>query len=243
MKRKIKISILFILCLGMTSVKGQETITKDPLLQFKKFYEIGFAVNATRVNTKYTEFKTDNGNFSFVKNKYLPNFDGYLNCGWLLKNKGGNPIMTIKTGLNFINRNADLKDSLMNNLRFYSGYIQIPIQYGFRFPMQYNTVKYNLFRAIEFNVGLYGSIPIFEKLDSKDNIDAAGTNLFGNYVRFGITGELVFTALNEKGHGHKFGIKVSKDFTTILKLKDSKFDLYPFYYTIGLFYNLTNIYK
>jgi len=243
MKTKIKISTLFILCLGMTSVKGQETITKDPLLQFKKFSEIGIAVNATRVNTNYTEFKTDNGNYSFEKTKYLPTIDACFNYGWLLKDKEENSIMTIKTGLNLISRNADLKDSLMNNLRFSSGYIQIPIQFGFRTPLKYNTVKNNLFRAFEFNAGLYGAIPILEKLDARDNIDASGTSLFGNYVRFGFLGEIVFSALNEKGQGHKFGIRASRDFNSILKIKDTKSDLYPYYYTIGLFYNITNTYK
>lgn len=237
------LTIILGLTLAICQLKAQEITQTDPLSNFKNFYEIGIFVGGTRVNTNHTHFNTTNGYYDFNKNNYLPVIDASFNYGWLIKDKESNGIWTLKTGINLLSRNANLTDSIGANLRLNTGYLQIPIQFGFRSPLKYNTVKNNLYRAFEFNAGVYAATPIMQKLDNPDNVDAGSQALPTNYFKFGIIGEVVFTALDSKGHGHKFGIRVSNDFATIVKIKETPNELYPYYYTIGLFYNITNRYK
>jgi hypothetical protein len=237
------LTISLVLSLTALNVTAQENLTTDPLLNFKNFYEIGLCANGTRVNTNYTIFNSSKGQYMFQKNNFLPAIDASFNYGWLFKDKESSLIWTLKTGINILNRNANLKDSIGSNLRLNTGYLQIPIQFGFRSPLNYNTVKNNFYRAFEINAGVFVATPIMQKLDNPDNLDAGGVALSANYLKFGFIGEVVFTALDRKGHGHKFGMRVSNDFPSILKIKKTPNDLYPYYYTIGLFYNLTNKYK
>jgi hypothetical protein len=244
MKNKNKTwTIIFGLSLTAFRVTAQENLPTDPLLNFENFYEIGFSANGTRVNTNHTVFKTSDGQYNFQKNNYLPTIDASFNYGWLFKDKTNSSIWTLKTGVNLLSRNANLFDSLGSHLRLNTGYLQIPIQFGFRSPIKYNTVKNNLYRAFEFNAGVYAATPIMQKLNSPDNLDADSQTLPTNYFKFGFMGEILFTALDSKGHGHKFGIRVSNDFPTILKIKETPNELYPYYNTIGLFYNISNRYK
>ena len=241
--RNRTLAIIFGLSLVISHVNGQETIQTDPIRNFKNFYEIGISMNGTRVNTNHTQFNTSNGTFDFRKNNYLPTLDASFNYGWLLKDKEGKSIWTLKTGVNVLSRNANLVDSIGNDLRLSTIYMQIPVQFGFRIPLKYNTVKNNFFRAIEVNAGVYVASPVYQKLDHPDNLDSDGEALGFNYYRFGFIGEVVFTTLDSKGHGHKFGIRVSNDFTSIAKVNETDTELYPYYYTIGIFYNFMNRYK
>jgi hypothetical protein len=245
MKNK-NLTIIFGLLLLAFNLNAQDNLTADPLLNFKNFFEIGLSANGTRVNTNHTVFNSSNGKYQFQKNNFLPTIDASFNYGWLFKDKGSS-IWTLKTGINLLSRNANLtyESPILGNqeLRLTTGYLQIPIQFGFRSPLKYNTFKNNFYRAIEFNAGVYAATPITQKLDSPDNLDAGGKTLPTNYFKFGLIGEVVFTALDSKGHGHKFGIKVSNDFPIIFKVKETPSGLYPYYYTVGLFYNITNLYK
>jgi hypothetical protein len=202
------------------SAMSQNTMTEDPLLKFHHFYEIGLGFTESRVNTNEVSFDTPNGHYDFVKNNNLPNLDASFNFGWLFKNKKDNEIWLLKTGVNILTRNADVYDSGMNRL----------------------PIKNNFYRAFDFNVGLYASVPLAERLDIADNVDARGESVFGNYVKFGTLAEVAFSSLNDKGHGHKFGLRASTDFSGVMKLKDTKTGLYPTYITLGLFYNLSNRY-
>ena len=69
---------------------------------------------------------------------------------------------------------------------------QIPIQFGFRSPLKYNTVKNNLYRAFEFNAGVYAAMPTMQKLDSPDNLDASSQVLPLNYFKFGFINHYYF---------------------------------------------------
>ncbi len=239
---KFCILTAIILLIGMTTLKGQDSLTSDPLLQFKNFIEIGVSLNATRVNTEFTTFGTKKGIYNFEKGKYLPSFDGILNYGWFFKDKD-NEILTLKTGINITSKVANLIDSVGTDLKYSESFIQIPLQIGLRQPKKFNTVKNNLFHAIEFNVGLYVAIPIMEKLDLKNNIDQQGSTSFGNYFRFGFIGEFLFSQLNKKGYGNKFGLRVAVDINSIAKFKETKYQLYPYYNSVGVFYVIVNRHK
>jgi len=242
-----KISKIWTICFGallMTqTLIAQESMPVDPILKFKNFYEIGLGINATRVNTNHTEFNTSRGPYNFQKNSYLPNLDASLNYGWLFHQEDGSTTWTLKTGLNVLSRSADLTNSEGANLRLYTSYMQIPIQIGFRSPLKYNTFKNNLYRAFEFNAGVYVALPSLQKLDDPNNVDTRAATIPPNYLKFGLISEVLFTALDSKGHGHKFGIRVSSDFTAMAKFADTPNELYPYYYSIGIFYNIMNKYK
>jgi hypothetical protein len=239
---KTIILIISFVAIAITSIKGQDTMVKDPLLQFKNFYEFSISINGTRVNTNHVYFNTNSGTYNFDKGNYIPTLDGLINYGWIFKDKKDG-IMTLKTGINLTSRGGNVVNSIGEEMKYQEGFIQIPVIFGIRTAKNFNTVKNNLFRATEYNFGLYASVPYYEKLDYNNNLDSDGTSSFGNYLRFGCTAEIVFSALNNKGHGHKFGIRASIDFNTIIKFKNTKYELYPYYNTIGLFYNILNIHK
>lgn len=233
--------------LGMLLVpiqlSAQSAAPSDPLLNFKGFTEIGFVANGTRINSNHSTFKTKAGNFNFEKNTYLMSLDAYLTFGKLIKEKDGKTIRSIKTGINVINRKANLFDSAGTKWRHSTTFLQVPVQFGFRIPQRFNTVKNNLYRAFEFNIGFYLSIPMFEKLDHPDNVDSPGDFIPFGYIRPGFISELVYTALDSKGHGHKFGIRTNTELAHISEYKGTPSQLYPIYSTIGLFYNIANYYR
>ncbi len=216
---------------------------QDPLLKFKNFLEIGLTANAVRVNTNYTTFQTPTGTYDFKKNDYVPTLDGSINYGWLFKEKNSSAIWTLKTGVNIMSRGANLTDSLGNNLRFSTGYFQIPLQFGFRLPLEHNPMKNNLFRAVDLNFGFYAAIPYMQKLDHPDNVDAKAAKMTGYYLRFGVISEIAFSALDSRGHGHKFGIKTTADLSSFITFNQTTYELFPVYNSIGIFYNIMNQYK
>ncbi len=235
----LAVAVIF---LSIASGYAQEAATKDPILKYSRLYEVNFTTSMVRVNTKHTVFNTDNGTFSFVKNNYLPAFEGGFNHSWLFTDSQED-IWSLKTGIQLMNRNANLTDSLGTGLRLSTGYIQIPVLFGMRMPLQHHRVRDGYFRAIELHVGPYVSTPFFQKLDDENNIDQEGDLTAFNYLRFGFVSEITFTSLNERGNGHKFGIRSSVDFSEMAVFKDTETQLYPYYYSIGIFYNFTNLYR
>lgn len=230
----------------MTLVLGQliaqEDKAIDPLRNFKTFYELGGSIELTRVNTENTHFSTSNGDYDFRKNNYAPSSTTSINFGWLINDKTSELIWTIKTGFNISSKVANLYDSSGNKLQLFTSYIQIPLQVGFRVPVQYADNSHHFFHAFEMNFGVYAATPFMQKLDNPNNIDAKGKGLSANNLRFGFIGELVYSAFDKKGHGHKFGLRATQDFTHLTKFKETPSQLYPFYYTVGIFYNISNDY-
>jgi hypothetical protein len=237
-----KIMLIFgIIFLGLTGF-SQETMTTDPVLKAKHFAEIGFSIHGTRINTEYPAFKTDNGWYFFDKASWLPALDGVFRFGWILKSKDES-LWLVKTGLDLTNTSANLTDIYGSKLRFQESFIQIPVLYGIHYPRQYNPIHNNLFRAIDLYAGFYLAIPYYEKLDLRENLDTKPQNSFATYLRTGMTGEIVFSSLNEKGRGNKFAIRTYMDFKHIMKFKGNETGLYPYYYSVGLVYYLLNVHN
>ena len=235
-----KLYVCFFMLLSLTGL-AQDTI-QDPLRNFNGFVENTLAINATRVNTNHTEFNTSDGVYSFKKNNYLPTIEARVNFGWLFQKEEKDDIYSLKTGLNFYNQRANLNDPDGMELQLNTYYISIPIQFGVRDPLPFNTVKNNFFRAFEYSIGGYISSPISQKLDHPDNLDASGERTWFNYLRFGFIGEIAFSSLTEKGKGHRFGLRSTTDFSSITKIRDTNNELYPYYINFGVFYNISNYY-
>ena len=241
MKKTITLLTGLVLLFNL-ALQAQDTLTKDPLLKFSKFYEVNLATSLTRVNTNHTVFNTDNGTYTFMKNNYTPALEGGLMFGMVLSDKDDD-VWMIKTGMQFLTRNANLIDTNRNDLQLSTGYLQIPILAGIRLPLQHHKERNGYYRAVDVYVGPYMSAPMFQKLDSKDNVDSEMEAEFFSYLRFGFMSEIMFTSLNQRGNGHKFGIRASSDFTYVHEFKETDTQLYPYYYSIGVFYNLINLYN
>lgn len=237
-----KITLLLGLSLALGQLIAQEDKAIDPLRNFKTFYELGATIEGTRVNTEYTHFSTSNGDYDFRKNNYLPTLSANINFGWLINDKENNTIWTIKTGINVNDKAANLLDSSGNKLQLTTSYVQVPLMIGFRQPIQYAKNDSHFFHAYEVNFGAYAATPLYQKLDNKNNIDAEGKTLSANYLKFGLIWEIAFSAFDKKGHGHKFGLRVTQEFTKVHKFKKTPSELYPFYTTVGIFYNIINDY-
>lgn len=236
--------LLFVCALlTINTLRGQDTIPEDPILRFKSFEEFGITLNTMRVNTNHTTFMTSNGRYDFIKNNILVSLDANINFGILIKSKRSKNSIYLKSGIHLLSRLADLNDNNGSEVRLSTGYIQVPVQFGSRFPLNYNTIKNNLYRAIEVYVGVYAATPFMQKLDHRDNLNARFEFLGANYIKFGIISDLVFTALNTNGYGHKLGIRATSDFTGLVKFNETDNELYPYYSNIGLFYNIRNKYK
>lgn len=225
-----------------TSIHGQDSTLTDPLLKFRKFSEIRIVCGSARVNTNYTVFNYDGNTYNFEKGKYLPSVEYSVNYGWIFRSKE-NGISTVKTGFNLTHCKADLRDSSGTLFRFGQDFLQIPIIAGFRNKISYNTFKNGLFRAYEVNVGIYASVPVYEKLDNKEDIDSRGESSFLRNLRFGMICQYSLTFLNEKGNGHKLGLQLSVDFEKLVKFRETGFGLAPYYFSTGIFYTLVNRYK
>lgn len=161
-------------------LKAQENIPLDPILKFKNFYENGIALNLSRTNPYHSAFNTPYGNLTLKSNSSTQTYDFRFNYGWLFKYKEPNEISLkiLKTGINLLSRNAELSDSLDANFSLNTHYIQIPLQFGYRRPLKYNTIKNNLYRAIEYNIGFYAATPIYQSLINIDNLANSKNNFY-----------------------------------------------------------------
>lgn len=241
MKKTIKQLTLLIVVLLSEFSFGQDSIT-DPLSRFNTFIELGVSANLARVNTNYVNHKTGDADFMFLKNKYLSAFDGICNFGWLIKPKDEKLIMSFKTGLNAASRSAVLTDSSDNKFKLLSTYLIFPAQYGYRFPLNYNRKENRFYKAVEVNAGIYVALPVSEYLIPLNDIDTKGRSGNANYLKFGFIGEITFSALNNKGNGHKFGLRATSDFSTYSYAKNSQ-STAPFYHSVGVFYYILNRYR
>ncbi len=240
MKKTLTSYLLFLSPLFMFNLLAQDSLrTLDPVLKFKHFMEEGLSVNYCRVNT--TQINYHNGLYTFEQGKSSwQSSDIAINFGWIKKTSDNKTLVLFKTGINMVNRAADLKDSTGKQLNYSLGSIQIPVMMGFRLPLRYNTIKNGFFRAIEWCYGPYIGFSVWEKLDSRNNYDSRGNFVLGNYIRMGLVSTLCFTSLNEKGRGHKIGLRANVDFTSLLNNSENHNAIHPAFLTAGIYYNLFN---
>lgn len=245
-EKNMKISKIFFCSIALCFTKGScdaQQRAVDPLSSFKKFYEFGIGFSQTRVNTNFTEFTSNQEAYTFRKNSYASGIEAGFNFGWLIKEKNNVSIWNVKSGLHVQTRSAELSNQDGTALRLSTAYLQVPLIFGFQSPLKNNAIASKHFKAFEFSGGLYAASPLIQKLDKIENIDSPGKRVAFNYVRFGYVGEIAFTAFNNKGEGHKFGIRASSDFTTRISFRETNSPLYPYYINVGLFYMLSNRYK
>ncbi|MCX6351758.1 MAG: hypothetical protein NTX03_07840 [Bacteroidetes bacterium] len=217
----------------------QDSTIKDPILKFRISTEYPWGVNFTRIDTRYAT----QGKYELEKGKWLPGVEGGMMYSVRPKSKETKSIFSFKFGWLISSYNTDLTDANGKQMRFRQSFYKIPIMYGFRMPLNYNTVKNGFYRAIQLHVGVYGSSNIGESLGDKRDIDVGFNKDIFNTLHSGFITEISFTAFNQRGHGHLLGLRTSADFTKPILFKKNQNEIYPVYYSIGLFYNILNSYK
>lgn len=228
MMRLVKITkklplILSLIVLSFASY-SQDTLI-DPYSNNRMFLTIDLGVSSNIANDKNTQF----GEYYLTeKNQYTA-----LNFGILYTkpNLFNTPDFLFKTGLLLTNNNTKLTDSIGTDLTFSELNFAIPVMIGVRTAINYNRQQDRFYKAVNMNIGGYVSFPTLQYL-SNDKYDKT----FGNYLKFGLIAEIVFTAVNKHGYGHRLGIRVISDFENILEFNKSENEITPTFVTTSLFY-------
>lgn len=230
-----KIIIILLLVSYYAITFAQDTLM-DPYHNIKRFTTFDLGISATRINTNNSVFD----NYTLIKGKYYPTFNGaiYWNSIHVCKNK--KDVFIFKSGILMNSRYTDLTDTIGNDYRFSEGLINIPLLLGYRLPLNHNFISKDLYKVVDINLGAYIGLPYFEKLDLKENIDAP-VDGGGNYLKYGLIAEVVYSKLNKKGFGHRIGLRTMIDFKGRFDLTDTKYGIYPSYISVGLFYNFLTI--
>lgn len=221
---------------------SQESFTFDPVNNYRHFTEIYLPVSLTRINTNYAVCQSKQGEVNLQKANFLPSLDFVIHFGWIIKAKDMS-VWMVKTGIGATSKAADLTDSTGKELRYTQSFIEVPLQIGFRIPLSNNKATNEYYNAVDYGLGVFVSIPCYEKLDDKNNLDSKTKSNFGSDMRFGMVSELAISSLRKECKGRKFGIRSTIDIPKIIKFRNNNYGISPYYYTISVFYCLANHYK
>lgn len=231
---------LIFIYLNLFSAFAQLNETFDPVLKFKKFNEIGFAISSVSVqmgNTLYNDAQISNVQYSA---NYL-DYEFSYNYGWIV-NSTSSQASLVKIGvyLPFLSCNYEVDEIIDKHSTLF---LKIPLQYGFRLPLNRYNSNQEIFRSVEINFGLYGATPLLERLVYEEEFFAVNYGISGAYLRCGFITELYLTTQNNEGNGQKYGLRASIDFNSFNQLYRTKYNIYPLYYSFSFFYNLWNEYR
>ena len=229
----MKIKLFTLLILGFSYLTySQDTLHQDPYLNIKSFttFEVGMA-------STYADSRNDKlGDYDLVKGKNYPT----INLGFFYTKtnilKDPTFIMNIKTGLFLNNNYTDVTDSLGKALTFSELNLTLPIMISIRLPVNYNRPQDRFYKAVNLNIGGYISLPMLPTLNESGETVVEAEEFMSDYIKFGLIAEIVFTALNKQGKGHRIGIRTIADIGNAT-FNEKKYGIQPTYVTVGIFYN------
>ncbi len=201
---------------------------------FKKNYivthDVGFSFSS--LNIKTAKSKT----YFLNVYKYYPSY--FYNISFIItklyvKNKTS---INLKNCLLFSQNYVDLKDTLSIEYRLYEDRVTYLLLLGIREPVKYNYSEDKYFKAVDFYVGSYFTTPGYHYLERKDNLNK--TKTLTNYAKVGLSFELIFSALNKEGYGHRFGIRIMNDSPSTILFKKQPAEIRPSFNTISFLYTL-----
>jgi hypothetical protein len=220
-------------------------LIQDPYLNMKSFNTIDMVLSCLNVNSNNVQF----GDYTLKKGEYYPSSSVgmYIHFPNIFQMNNffgkGKAIANIKTGflMDFIS--TDLIDSKNNELSFSQTFINIPLVFSYRMPLNHGNEKGNkYYKAFSLNFGVFMGNSIANRLSSKgDRTLKYGDYEFGNYLRWGYIVEYVYSALNKEGYGHRFGLRITVDANSVIKFNKEKHGIYPTYISMGVFYNFMTI--
>lgn len=229
----MKTKLITMLVLSLSLVAYSQDTIQDPYLNIKSFttFEVGMA-------TTYADSRNDKlGNYDLVKGKNYPT----INLGFFYTKtnllKDPTFIMNIKTGLFLNNNYTDITDSLGKALTFSEMNLTLPVMIGIRLPVNYNRPQDRFYKAVNLNIGGYVSLPMLPTLNERGVNIVEAEEFMSDYIKFGLISEIVFTALNKEGKGHRIGIRTIADLGSAITFSEEKYGIHPTYVSVGLFYN------
>jgi len=107
-----------------------------------------------------------------------------------------------------------------------------------RLPINYNHNGDTYFKAVEFTIGTYLSIPVSKSIQNTESDVFIVNELTIEYLKFGTIIEIIFTKTDSKGYGQRFGLRMMSDFSSFIKIQDTNNQIYPTYVSASIFYNL-----
>ena len=235
-------AIITILLLGLShfisAQPGDPYVGMYPYVSVKSYTVLEGSIAVTNTGSRNNNIK----DYQLVKGKYNPSF----NIGLLyIKNNLFNNasfITSYKTGLTFYNNSLSLADTIGNRLTFSEINLSLPFMIGICKP-NYNKPNDQFFKAVNFNIGGFISLPLFPSLYGDGEFFDKTVGVFSDYVKYGIIAEFEFSALNNEGKGHRIGIRTIADLGNIITFSKEKYGIHPTYISVGIFYNFITFKK
>jgi len=213
-------------------LKAQDTLV-DPFLTVKSFTTLEVGVTTTSANSNNDEL----GDYNLVKGKNYPTINGGLFYTKTNLLKDQKIIMNVKTGLFLNNNYTDVTDSLGKAFTFSELNLTIPVMIGIRLPINYNRPQDRFYKAVNLNFGGYVSLPLLPTLNERGENTVETEEFTSDYIKFGFIAEIVFTALNKEGKGHRIGLRTIADLGSVITFSEEKYGIQPTYISVGIFYN------
>lgn len=252
--------IIVLVILVASSLNAQTTdqnqksnLLEDPYLSLKPFNTIDASVAYQYVNSNNISF----GDYTLKRGKYYPSASmaAYIHIPNLFQMKNpygkGKAIGNLKTGFLMDFTSTDLYYEQKNEIGLYDKKemtfsqvsVSIPLIYSHRMPINHGNEKGNkYYKAINVNFGLYLGVPVSNRLYEKGDITPENGEIgFGDYLRWGSIIELEYSALNKEGYGHRFGLRMITDFSSVIKFNKEKYGIYPTYVSAGIYYNMATM--
>jgi len=77
---------------------------------------------------------------------------------------------------------------------------------------------------------------MFPNLYQKSEAYTPPKEFMSNYIKYGIIAEIIYTATNKEGKGHRIGLRTIFDFRSVTKLKNEIYGITTAFTTLSLFY-------
>lgn len=228
----MKTKLLTFLILGISYFGYSQDSLQDSYTLKKSFTTFDFGVGTHWVDNRNINF----GAYTVNTDKRYPTYNfGLFFTSTNLINDPKN-IFNFKTGLLLNSNYADLTDSIGAQYQFSETNLSLPIMIGTRIPVNYNTSTDKFYKAVNLNIGGYISLPMFPNLHQKGEAYIPSEEFMSDYIKYGMIAEIIYTATNKEGKGHRFGLRTIFDFRSVTKLKDEIYGITPAYTTLSLFY-------
>ncbi len=228
----MKTKLLTILILGISYFGYTQDTLRDPYTLKKSFTTLDFGLGTHWVDNQNINF----GNYTVITNERRPtfNFGLYFNSTNILNDSKF--IFNFKTGLLLNSNYTDLTDTNGTQFQFSEINLSLPLMIGTRIPVNYNSLTDKFYKAVDLNIGGYISLPMFPNLYQINTEYSPTEEFMSDYIKYGLIAEIIYTATNKEGKGHRFGLRTLFDFRTVTKLKDEIYGITPAYSTLSIFY-------
>lgn len=144
----------------------------------------------------------------------------------------------LKSGIEMVFPRNNLFPIGSTQQKIKEGFINVPLMLSSNIPIQCFNCK-NRTPFATFSFGFYAATLMKQEIAAQD-FDFKDTGSFGGYVKFGFMADGALQFLTDKGHGHVIGLRMAYDFhdRTFYRADDNVTT--ASYYTLGLYYNLSN---